>query len=64
VAVCQRLVVASNTAAVALYESMGFAVIGRTPGGFRHDQFGLVDTLIMFRPLGHQMQAGTGSLGH
>lgn len=48
-----NLVVSSNAAAVALYQSLGFAVTGRTPGGFRHDQLGLVDTLIMFRPLGH-----------
>ena len=45
-------VVAGNVAAVALYESMGFAVTGRTPGGFRDDRSGFVDTLIMFRPLG------------
>ena len=44
-------VVASNTRAVALWESLGFAVVGRVPGGFRHPDLGLVDLLVMHRRL-------------
>jgi L-amino acid N-acyltransferase YncA len=45
-------VVATNTNAVALYESVGFRVAGTIPGGFRHPAKGYVDLLIMFRPIG------------
>lgn len=58
-----NLVVASNTAAIALYESLGFVVTGRTPGGFRHAQTGLVDTLIMFRPLATSMPVDASGSG-
>jgi RimJ/RimL family protein N-acetyltransferase len=43
-------VVESNPA-VALWESLGFTIIGRTPNGFRHSSKGLVDSLIMYRPV-------------
>lgn len=44
-------VVASNTHAVRLYESLGFQVIGTVPEGFRHPKLGYVDLHIMHRPL-------------
>ncbi len=44
-------VVASNTPAVALWQALGFATVGRIPGGFRHATLGPVDLLIMFRRL-------------
>lgn len=44
-------VVAGNTAAVGLYESLGFAVIGTVPGGFRHPVHGFVGLHVMYRPL-------------
>ena len=46
-----NFVVASNAAAVNLWESVGFQVVGRLPGAFRHPRLGLVDALIMFRQL-------------
>jgi ribosomal protein S18 acetylase RimI-like enzyme len=45
------VVVASNTGAVALWQSLGFAVIGRQPDAFRHPHLGLVDALVMHRTL-------------
>lgn len=44
-------VVATNTRAVALWESLGFTVNGRIPGGFRHPEHGHVDLLLLHRPL-------------
>lgn len=46
-----NFVVLTNTRAVALWESAGFAVVGRLPGAFAHPTLGLVDALVMFRPL-------------
>lgn len=46
-----NFVVASNTGAVALWQSLGFTVIGRQPETFCHPQLGLVDALVMHRPL-------------
>ena len=40
-------VVASNTAAVALWHSLGFAVVGRVPGAFRRPSGAAVDLLVM-----------------
>ncbi|MDQ1751332.1 MAG: hypothetical protein QOE71_2388 [Pseudonocardiales bacterium] len=44
-------VAASNTYAIRLYVDLGFNIIGRVPGGFRHPQQGLIDLLIMHRAL-------------
>lgn len=44
-------VAASNTAAIRLYESLGFAVVGTVPEGFHHPRFGFVDLHVMFCPL-------------
>lgn len=46
-----NFVVASNEGAVRLWQQLGFAVVGRVPGGFRHRTQGLVDVLIMHRSL-------------
>lgn len=46
-----NFVVASNERAVRLWESLGFAVVGRLPGAFRHPQHGYVDALVMYRAL-------------
>lgn len=48
-----NFVVSTNTAAVALWQRCGFAVVGRVPAAFRHARLGLVDVLIMHRALGH-----------
>lgn len=42
-------VVATNVRAVALWESIGFSVVGRVPGAFRHEADGEVDLLVMHR---------------
>ncbi|MBW3626863.1 MAG: GNAT family N-acetyltransferase [Actinobacteria bacterium] len=44
-------VVATNTAAIELWRSLGFATIGTVPDGFRHAGLGLVDLLVMHRTL-------------
>ena len=46
-----NFVVATNTRAIALWESLGFREIGRVPGGFEHPALGFVDALILFREL-------------
>ncbi|USI72617.1 GNAT family N-acetyltransferase [Sphingomonas morindae] len=46
-----NFVVATNTRAVRLWQSLGFVEIGRVPEGFRHPREGLVDVLILHRRL-------------
>ncbi len=46
-----NIVVATNTGAVALWQSMGFAIVGTLPGAFRHSKLGLVDAHVMYRSL-------------
>ena len=46
-----NMVVSTNTAAVRLWKSLGFEVIGTIPGGFAHPDFGDVDGLIMYQCL-------------
>ena len=42
-------VVASNVAAVSLWQKHGFEVVGRVPKAFRHAEQGLTDILVMHR---------------
>lgn len=44
-----NFVVSTNTRAVTLWERMGFSIIGRSPGAYRHPSLGLVDSLMMHR---------------
>ncbi len=44
-------VVATNTAAVALWRELGFEVVGTVPAAFDHRDEGLVDLHVMYRPL-------------
>lgn len=44
-------VVATNTAAVALWRSLGFGVVGRVPGAFRRPCGEVADLLVMHRDL-------------
>ena len=46
-----NFVIASNIRAVALWQSMGFDIVGRLPGAFRRPRLGPVDALVMFRTL-------------
>jgi ribosomal protein S18 acetylase RimI-like enzyme len=46
-----NFVVAANVRAVALWQRLGFAIVGRLPGAFRHPALGFVDALVMYRKL-------------
>ncbi len=46
-----NFVIASNERAVRLWKSLGFDVVGRLPGAFRHPRLGYVDAFIMYRSL-------------
>jgi ribosomal protein S18 acetylase RimI-like enzyme len=46
-----NFVVSSNTAAVALWQRLGFAIVGTLPGAFRHRTLGCVDAYVMYRAL-------------
>ena len=46
-----NFVVSSNHAAVALWKSLGFAVVGTLPRAFSHRQLGYVDVYVMHRSL-------------
>lgn len=42
-------VAATNTAAVRLWNKLGFATVGRLPGAFRHPSGEYVDALVMYK---------------
>jgi len=46
-----NFVVSSNSAAVHLWTSLGFATVGRLPAAFDHPRLGAVDALVMYRSL-------------
>jgi ribosomal protein S18 acetylase RimI-like enzyme len=46
-----NFVVSTNERAVQLWQSLGFGIVGRLPGAFRHPSLGDVDALVMFRAL-------------
>jgi ribosomal protein S18 acetylase RimI-like enzyme len=46
-----NLVVATNEGAVRLWRKLGFAIVGRLPGAFRHPRLGYVDAFVMFKAL-------------
>jgi ribosomal protein S18 acetylase RimI-like enzyme len=46
-----NFVVATNERAVKLWQSLGFAIVGRLPGAFLHPRLGYVDALVMFKSL-------------
>ncbi|GAA0269063.1 GNAT family N-acetyltransferase [Alteraurantiacibacter aestuarii] len=46
-----NLVIATNTAALKLWRSVGMEEVGRLTGAFRHPGEGLVDALVMYRLL-------------
>lgn len=46
-----NFVVSSNERAVRLWQSLGFAIVGRLPGAFLNPNLGYVDALVMHRSL-------------
>lgn len=46
-----NLVVAANERALRLWQRLGFAIVGRLPGAFRHRRLGYVDAFVMYKPL-------------
>ncbi|MTW17258.1 GNAT family N-acetyltransferase [Rhodoplanes serenus] len=46
-----NFVISSNVRAVRLWQHMGFEIVGRLPGAFRHPTLGFVDALVMVREL-------------
>ena len=44
-----NFVVSTNTAAVALWRKLGFAIVGTLPKAYRHRDLGLVDAYVMHR---------------
>ena len=46
-----NFVISSNERAVRLWQSLGFAIVGRLPGAFHHPTQGDVDALVMYRAL-------------
>lgn len=46
-----NFVVASNTRAISLWQSLGFEIVGRLPQTFKHPSLGYTDALVMFRSL-------------
>ena len=46
-----NFVISTNERAVRLWQSFGFAIVGRLPGAFQHPAQGYVDAYIMYRDL-------------
>ena len=46
-----NFVVSTNERAVRLWQHLGFEVVGRLPGAFRHRTLSFVDALVMFKTL-------------
>ena len=47
-----NFVVSTNKTALRLWKDLGFKIVGRLPGAFRHTQDGFVDVYVMYRRLG------------
>jgi ribosomal protein S18 acetylase RimI-like enzyme len=46
-----NFVVGTNERAIALWQSFGFAIVGRLAAAFDHPRLGLVDAVVMYRML-------------
>jgi ribosomal protein S18 acetylase RimI-like enzyme len=46
-----NFVVANNRTALRLWKDLGFKIVGRLPGAFRHSRRGFVDVYVMYRRL-------------
>jgi L-amino acid N-acyltransferase YncA len=49
-----NFVVSTNERAVRLWQSLGFEIVGRLPGAFRHPTQGYVDAFVMYQQLGER----------
>ena len=57
-----NFVVSTNERAVRLWEKLGFEVVGRLPGAFRHARLGFVDALVMYKRLAEKQEMGSGTI--
>jgi len=46
-----NFVVSTNEGAVRLWRKLGFEIVGRLPGAFRHPRLGYVDAFVMYKHL-------------
>lgn len=46
-----NLVVSTNEGAVRLWQKLGFEIVGRLPGAFKHPRQGYVDAFVMYKEL-------------
>jgi L-amino acid N-acyltransferase YncA len=46
-----NFVISTNQAAVALWQKLGFHIVGKLPKAYRHEQLGYVDALVMYQLL-------------
>ena len=44
-----NFVISTNTAAIRLWQELGFEIAGTLPGAFRHSEKGYVDVYVMYR---------------
>ncbi|MBN2963374.1 GNAT family N-acetyltransferase [Sulfurospirillum sp. T05] len=44
-------VVSANAVAVALWQTLGFAIVGTIPKGYKHGKLGYVNTYVMYKEL-------------
>jgi ribosomal protein S18 acetylase RimI-like enzyme len=44
-----NFVASTNTGAIRLWERLGFEIVGRLPGAFRHPENGFVDACVMYK---------------
>jgi ribosomal protein S18 acetylase RimI-like enzyme len=49
-----NFVIATNAPAVHLWQKLGFDIVGRLSGAYRHAQLGFVDALVMYKHLFEQ----------
>jgi L-amino acid N-acyltransferase YncA len=47
-------VISTNTAAIRLWQDLGFEIVGTLASGFRHPDKGYVDVYVMYRSLGEK----------
>jgi RimJ/RimL family protein N-acetyltransferase len=46
-----NLVISSNSAAVHVWQKLGFAIVGTIPEAFNHRELGYIDAHVMYRSL-------------